>query len=131
MSRHDDRVHVFKLVFQTEFRGVEDMKEGLADYMAENLSEGDNAAFIEQEFLGIAEKIHELDDIINKMAIGWSVERMDKVDLSILRLAVYEIRFTDIPGKVAANEAVILAKEFSSDKAPGFINGILGKVLKD
>ena len=89
MSRHDDRVHVFKLVFQTEFRGVEDMKEGLADYMAENLSEGDNAAFIEQEFLGIAEKIHELDDIIKKKVMYFFLLVQSIFPLSIILLLLY------------------------------------------
>lgn len=131
MSRHDDRVHVFKLVFETEFQGLEDMKTELSEYLSENLSETDNMEFIKNEYLGISEKLPELDKIISENAIGWSIDRMDKVDLSILRLAVYEIKFTDIPGKVAANEAVLLAKEFSSEKAPGFINGILGKVLRD
>ncbi len=131
MSRHSDRTHVFKLVFQTEFQGVEDIVDFLEEYLDENLKQGDNRDFIKEEFLGIAERLDKIDDVINKNAIGWSVERIDKVDLSLLRLAVYEILYSEVPGKVAANEAVELAKEFSSEKAPKFINGILGKVIEE
>ena len=79
---------------------------------------------------GILEHKTEIDEAINTYAEGWSVERIAKVDIAILRLAVYEILFAeDIPNRVAVNEAVELAKEFSSDKSPSFINGILGKVV--
>ncbi|MCD8157809.1 MAG: transcription antitermination factor NusB [Clostridiales bacterium] len=131
MSRHTDRIQVFKLVFQTEFQGREDMLSLLEEYFEENLTDKDNKAFIENEYRGVLDNLEKIDDVINKSAINWSVERIDKVDLSILRLAVYEILFSDVPGRVAANEAVELAKEFSADKSPKFINGILGKVIGD
>ncbi|MCD7776906.1 MAG: transcription antitermination factor NusB [Clostridiales bacterium] len=131
MSRHTDRIQVFKLVFQTEFQGREDMLSLLEEYFEENLTDKDNRTFIENEYRGVLDNLEKIDDVINKSAINWSVERIDKADLSILRLAVYEILFSDVPGRVAANEAVELAKEFSADKSPKFINGILGKVIGD
>lgn len=129
MSRHTDRIQIFKLVFQTEFQGKKDMISLLGEYLDENLSEKDNRSFIENKYMNILDRLEDIDGIINKTVIGWSVDRLDKVDLSILRLAIYEILYSDIPGKVAANEAVELAKEFSTEKSPKFINGILGKVI--
>ena len=79
--------------------------------------------------IAIAEKVCEIDAMINENATGWKTTRMNKVDLSILRLAVYEMKFDDdVPVKVAINEAVELAKRFSGDEGPAFINGVLGKL---
>ena len=73
-----------------------------------------------------AEKI---DAMINEHTTGWKTTRMNKVDLSILRLAVYEMQMDDdVPVKVAINEAIELAKRFSGDEGPAFINGVLGKL---
>ena len=71
----------------------------------------------------------EIDRIINDSARGWKTGRMNKVDLTILRLAVYELKWDEeIPVGVAINEAVELAKKFSGDEGPAFVNGVLGKV---
>ncbi len=131
MSRRAARKHVFSMVFQTEFYNDEDINEAIELYNEtitdENVSE---KKFIERELKGILENREKIDSIINKYSLGWSVERIAKVDIAILRLAVFEILFADdIPNNVAVNEAVELAKEYSSDKSPAFINGILGKVM--
>lgn len=131
MSRRTARKHVFSMVFQTEFYSDEDINEAIELYnetiTEENVSEKE---FIERELKGILENREKIDSIINKYSLGWSVERIAKVDIAILRLAVFEILFADdIPNNVAVNEAVELAKEYSSDKSPAFINGILGKVM--
>ena len=77
----------------------------------------------------VAEKVREIDDLINGNTTGWKTTRMNKVDLSILRLAVYEMKYDDdVPVKVAINEAVELAKRFSGDEGPAFINGVLGRL---
>ena len=79
---------------------------------------------------GTMANLTEIDNIIGTYAKGWSVDRMSKVDKAILRLAAYEIKFApDVPDGVAVNEAVELAKTYSSDEAPAFINGILGKLI--
>ncbi len=73
----------------------------------------------------------EIDDMISKNLKGWAKERISKIDLAILRLAIYEICFSqEIPPGVAVNEAVELAKEFSTEEAPAFINGVLGSIIK-
>ena len=73
-----------------------------------------------------------IDAIINKYAKGWKTERMNKADLSILRLAIFEMLYDEkVPVKVAINEAVELSKKYSSENGPAFINGILGKVARE
>ena len=78
------------------------------------------------------EKHEEIDEVINKYAKNWSVNRMPKVDLSILRLAICELVFIEeIPSKVSINEAIEMAKMYCDDKSPKFINGVLGSYLND
>lgn len=80
---------------------------------------------------GVQKNLSEIDELISGAAVGWTVDRMPKVDLSILRNAVYEIRFgKDVPAAVAVNEAVELAKTYCDEKSPRFINGLLGKVVR-
>lgn len=129
MSRHTDRIHVFELTFQTNFQGEKDMKALLQEYLDENLKEKDNRKYIEEEFSGLLDKLPEIDPVIEKYAENWTLERLDKVALAVLRLSLYEILYTDIPNKVAANEAVEICKEYGEEKTPAFVNGILGKVL--
>ena len=92
--------------------------------------EENDKAFILSEVEGTREHMAEIDALIEQSAKGWDPERMNKVDLTILRLAVYEMKFAETPVGVAINEAVELAKKFSSDEAPAFINGVLGKAAQ-
>ncbi|MGN1319354.1 MAG: transcription antitermination factor NusB [Lachnospirales bacterium] len=132
MSRRTARKHIFNLIFQTEFNKEITLKEMLDTYVLEYKDYGENDAdFIKEEYKGVVNNIEDIDNVIDKSSRGWSVNRISKVDLAILRLAVYEIIYSDVPDKVAVNEAVELAKEFSEDKSPVFINGILGNVIKN
>jgi len=77
------------------------------------------------------EKKEEIDALLNELAEGWKTNRMSRVDLTILRLATYEVKWDeDVPVGVAINEAVVLAKKYSSEDGPSFVNGILAKVAK-
>lgn len=88
----------------------------------------EDAAYISTKSNKIIEKLDEIDEMINKQAKGWTTQRMGKVDLTILRLAVYEIVFDeDVPTGVAINEAVELAKRFGQEESSGFVNGVLAK----
>lgn len=79
----------------------------------------------------VVKKINQIDQIITKCAPKWPLEKINRIDLAILRLAVYELYFNPkIPDKVAIDEAVELAKEFGSENSPGFVNGVLGTVYK-
>ena len=97
----------------------------------EELEEKDQV-YMESKYAKIVEKLPELDKLIDETAEGWKISRLGKVDLAILRLAVYEMKFDeDVPVGVAINEAVELSKIYSSDDAKRFINGILDYLSKE
>lgn len=134
MSRRTARRHVLNILFQTEFNVNADVPlNDIIETYNEEIEKIDpkDMPFITGELEGIKDKDNILVDTINRYAEGWSVERMNKLDVAVLKIAIYEMLFCeDIPDKVAANEAVELAKQFSSDKAPRFINGVLGRVIE-
>ena len=133
MKRHELREHVFQLLFRVEFNSREEMDEQVSMYFdgvreEEPLTEKDET-YIVEKYKKIVEKIPEIDDMLNASAKGWKTSRMGRVDLTILRLAVYEMKFDeDIPEKVAINEAVELSKKFGGDESPAFVNGVLAHV---
>lgn len=131
MGRRELRESVFKLLFRIEFHQEEDMQEQSDLYFDEfnNISTQDKCYVYEKVF-HIIEKMKIIDEKISNIAEGWKIDRMGKVDLSIIRLAYYEIEFDEsIPVGVAINEAVELAKKFGTDESPAFINGILAKLV--
>lgn len=132
MSRREAREHVMKLLFQKEFIEKDEYDEQVKDYL-ERFEVGEKQhGFILNEYKGTIEHESEIDHIITTSSKNWKTNRMAKLDLTILRLAVYEIYYTeDIPNNVAINEAVELAKKYSSDEAPAFINGLLANVIKE
>ena len=79
----------------------------------------------------ILEKSAEMDVLIEKAAPSWPTDKLNKIDLCILRLAIYELGIKSAPPKVIIDEAVELAKEFGSENSPSFVNGVLGTVIKD
>lgn len=130
MSRRELREHIFKLLFLSEFSDANEMPEQLVLYfdgLAE-LHRGDQE-YMEKKYSLVKEMLPEIDVMLNEASEGWKTTRMSKVDLAILRLGVYEMRYDeDIPVKVAINEAVELAKMFGGEESSQFINGILGKL---
>lgn len=91
-----------------------------------------NEAYMQNKYEKILEHLDEIDGTLNQASSGWKVSRMSKVDVNILRLAVYEMKYDeDVPVKVAINEAVELAKKFGGDDSSSFVNGILGKIAKE
>ena len=132
MSRSELREHIFRMLFRVEFVSEEEMKEQEALYfeLLEEVSEKDQA-YISNKYNAILEKLEEIDSMLNELSTGWKTSRMNRVDLTVLRLATYEIKWDeDVPTSVAINEAVELAKRYSSDSGPAFINGVLAKVAK-
>lgn len=132
MGRSELREHIFKMVFGVEFNAEEELTAQLNLYLdqLEDVSEKDRDYMLNKA-KAIIEKLAEIDALLNASAEGWKTSRMNKVDLTILRLAVYEMRWDeDVPVKVAINEAVELSKRFSGDGGPAFINGVLGKLAE-
>ena len=129
MSRRELREHIFKLLFRIEFNSLQEMSEQERLYF-EDIDEADAAdeAYISSKYQKIVDRLEQIDEKINEKAENWDTVRMGKVDLTILRLAIYEILYDeDIPAGVAINEAVELAKKFGQDASSAFVNGILAK----
>ena len=135
MKRRELREHVFQLLFRVEFNSSEEMDEQVSMYFdgvreEETLAEKDET-YITEKYKKIVEKIPEIDEMLNASAKGWKTSRMGRVDLTILRLAVYEMKFDeDIPEKVAINEAVELAKIYGNEKDASYVNGVLSTIAK-
>ena len=132
MKRRELREHIFELLFRIEFNNQEEMPEQIRLFFEDmgELEEKDQS-YIEAKYASIVERLPEIDRLIGDTAEGWKVSRMGKVDLTILRLAVFEMKYDeDVPVGVAINEAVELSKKFGGDESPAFINGILGKLGK-
>ena len=130
MNRTELREQIFQLLFRVEFNTKEEMSEQEELFTTEgdlDFSKSD-ADYIRDKYEKIAEKLEDIDKAINEKAIGWDTKRMAKVDLTIIRLAVYEIQYDEsVPTGVAINEAVELAKKFGQDGSPAFVNGVLAK----
>ena len=131
MSRRELREHIVKFLFFIEFREEDEMPEQLALYFEQmtHLDEKDHM-YIEEKYNHVCERMEDIDKALDGVSQGWKVSRMGKVDLAILRLGAYELKFDDeIPTGVAINEAVELAKIYGGDDSPAFINGILAKLV--
>ena len=131
MTRRELRENIFKMLFRVEFHEEGEMSEqlGLLDEDLENIKEED-VAYMNQKCSDIIAKIPEIDEAINASTTGWKTSRMGKVELSIIRLAVYEMKYEeDVPDKVSINEAVELAKTYGADNSASFVNGVLAKFI--
>ena len=131
MSRSELREHIFRMLFRIEFNNEEEMKEQEKLYLdlLEPVSEKEQE-YILNKYKAIVDKLSEIDKVLNELSTGWKTSRMNRVDLTILRLAIYEVNWDeDVPTAVAINEAVELAKKYSSDSGPSFVNGVLAKVV--
>lgn len=131
MGRRELREHIFKLLFRVEFNEKEDMAEQEKLFCDdENIEDEQDEQYILKKYEDIASRLNTIDEMINKEAKGWDTSRMGKVDLTLIRLAIYEIKYDDeIPTGVAINEAVELAKKFGQDNSSGFVNGVLAKFV--
>lgn len=132
MKRSEQREHIFKTLFGIEFNAPEEMEEQLELYFEQREITGEkDCEYIKAKSKAIAQRAAEIDVMINEHAKGWKTTRMNKVDLTILRLAVYEMKWDeDVPVSVAINEAVELAKGFGGEESPAFVNGILAKLAE-
>lgn len=118
------------MLFRVEFHDASEMKEQVALYeeQLEECSEKDRT-YILDKYKNIVDKLEEIDAAIGEASKGWKVSRMAKVDLALIRLAVFEMKYEeDVPVKVAINEAVELAKQYGTDDSPAFVNGVLAKL---
>ena len=133
MKRREIREQIFKLLFRVEFNEIIEMEQqqALALDDEECKANEKDKEEISAKLDSIVEILPEIDQIIKDNMEGWTLERVGKVELTILRLAVYEIKYDEsVPDTVAINEAVELSKKYGQEDAGSFVNGILAKVIK-
>lgn len=132
MGRHEQREQIFKLLFRADFYATEDMAEQVELFFQDDeivFSEKE-INYITEKFNAVYEKLPEIDQKINENAKGWEVSRIGKVELTIIRLGIFEILFDEeIPAGVAINEAVEISKLYGQDNSSAFINAILAKFV--
>ena len=126
--------HAREAVVQTLYaldQGNDQAIEQFDELLKEKKIRNKKAEFAKELLKGVLEHKDEIDKIIKEHLIDWDFERLDKIDKQILRLGVYELKYTDTPYQIVIDEAVKIAKNFSEDKAKSFINGILDRVAKE
>lgn len=133
MNRSEIREQTFRLMYSLEIQKPEETVEQIEMYLENNgIVKEDAKEFITETILGIERHQEEIDQKIQEnLKTEWKIGRISKVNLAILRLAIYEIKYTDIPFKVAINEAIELGKKYGEDNAKNFINGVLASIVKE
>ena len=133
MKRSAIRELTFRLIYSLEIQKTDDLEEQIELYLQCNDVEDDVAKeYIKDAVTGIKEHIVEIQGLIEKnLKADWKIDRISKIDLSLLKLAIYEIKYKEIPYKVAINESLELAKKYGEDTSKNFINGILASIVKE
>lgn len=133
MNRTTIRENAFKLIYSLEIQKAESIEEQIELFFESNeIKDQEAKKYIENVILGIKEKETDiLKGIEQNLKSDWKLSRISKLDLAILKLAIYEIKYNEIPYKVAINEAVEIAKRYGEDKSKNFVNGILASIVKE
>ena len=132
MGRHEQREQLFKLLFRVEFNSLEDMPEQIKLFFQDEEIEYTEKAMnaISDKYDKIQEKLPEIDKLLDEKLEGWNTSRMGKVELTVLRIAVFEMMFDDdVPATVAINEAIEIAKVYGQETSGGFVNAVLAKFV--
>ncbi len=131
MTKREEREHLFKLLFCKDFHDVAELAEQVELYQTQQeIVNEEEFAPVKRKLEAIVAEEGTIDMILSEAAEGWRLNRMGKAELTILRIATYEIRYDEeVPDKVAINEAVELAKKYGNDSSYGFVNGVLAKVI--
>ena len=133
MERSAIRELAFKLIYSLEIQKQVDLEEQINLYIEANEIVNKNAKeYIDDAIMGIEKNKEEIIGLIEKnLKADWKIQRISKIDLSILKLAIYEIKYKNLPYKVAINEAVELAKKYGEETSKNFVNGILASIVKE
>lgn len=133
MNRSEIREQAFKLIYSLEIQKKEILEEQIELYIENNDITDKNAIdYIKDAVFGIEKNKEVIKEKIEKnLKTDWKIDRISKIDLAILKLAVYEIKYKEIPFKVVINEAVELAKKYGEDTSKNFVNGILASIVKE
>lgn len=132
MNRSAIREQAFRIIYSLEIQKLENLEEQIQIYLESNEITDKNAQeYIKDAVLGIEKNKEEIINKIERnLKTDWKIDRISKIDLSILKLAIYEIKYKEIPFKVVINEAVELAKKYGEESSKNFVNGILASIVK-
>lgn len=128
MTKRQERELFFKTLFMIDFYGSREEIVSQAELFLDNEESVDDSAPFRDRIQGFLDALPGIDDTINELALGWKTSRIAKVDLTLLRMAIYEMRFESLNKGIAINEAVELAKLYGEERSYAFVNGILSKV---
>ena len=133
MKRSAIRELAFRLIYSLEIQKAENLEEQIELYLECKEVEDEGAKeYIKDVVLGINEHIEEIQELIEKnLKADWKIDRISKIDLSLLKLAIYEIKYKEIPYKVAINESLELAKQYGEETSKNVINRILASAVKE
>lgn len=129
LSRKSSREYAMKLLFELNYK-MDEVDEVLNDFFEEKKPDPKDREYIESTVRGTIKNLKDIDTLIENHSKGWKLNRFARVDLTVLRLAVFELEHTDTPCSIVINEAVELAKKFGSEKSGPFVNGILSGIIK-
>lgn len=133
MKRSAIRELAFQLIYSLEIQKEEKLEDQIELYIECNeVEENEAKEYIKDAVIGINENIKEIQELIEKnLKADWQLDRISKIDLSLLKLAIYEIKYKEIPYKVAINECLELSKKYGEESSKNFVNGILASVVKE
>ena len=133
MKRSAIRELAFRLIYSLEIQKPENLEEQIELYLECNdVEENEAKEYIKDAVFGIKEHINEIKELIEKnLKADWKIDRISKIDLGLLKLAIYEIKYKKIPYKVAINECLELSKKYGEESSKNFVNGILASVVKE
>ncbi len=130
MNRRECRETAVELIFEGSFHGYENPE--LIYNTAQDARGFEDDEYVRTLFFGVSGKIEDLDEKIGACAVGWKISRISRMILSIMRLSVYEMLYSDdVPFNVSINEAIELTKEYAFDESPAFVNGVLNKIAEN
>jgi len=131
MNRHKQREYTFRIIFSLDQNKTETPMEDLDLQMdSVGLEKEEDIELIRTKVINVYGELESIDTLIADASDKWSIDRIAKIELAILRVAIYDMKFDEVPVQVAINEAIELSKKYGEDQSSKFVNGVLGQIAK-
>ncbi len=131
MNRHKQREYTFRVIFSLEQNKTEIPLEDVELHIDSlGINREESRELIKDEVTKVYHKLEDIDSLIDEASEKWSIDRIAKIELALLRVAVYDMKYGEVPIKVAINEAIVLSKKYGEDQSSKFVNGVLGQIAK-
>lgn len=133
MNRSESREEAFKLLYSLQMQSDYDLEEQIQFFIEEeNITDNNAIKYINETIRGIDQNNEQIEDNVKEnIKSNWSISRISKIDLTLLKLGIYEILYSKLPYKVVVNEIVELAKKYGDDSSKSFVNGVLASIIKN